>query len=64
MYKAVEDIDLFVGGRNVSEDGSWTSCRGEGRNSFCVQYDFDNTADMSGDTIRSDASETLCVNVH
>ena len=37
----------------MSEDGAWTSCRGQGRNSFCVQYDLDITADMSGDTIRS-----------
>ena len=46
------EIDLFAGGRNVSEDGAWTSCRGQGRNSFCVQYDLDITADMSGDSIR------------
>ena len=46
------EIDLFAGGRNVSEDGAWTSCRGQGRNSFCVQYDLDITADMSGEFIR------------
>ena len=46
------EIDLFLGGRNVSEEGSWTSCRGSGRKSFCIQYDLDITADMSGDTVR------------
>ena len=51
------EIDLFAGGRNVSEEGSWTTCRGSGRNSFCVQYDLDITADMSGDTIRSDKQQ-------
>ena len=46
-------INLFAGGRNVTDEGSGGKfCRSSGRNSACVQFDVDITADMSGESLR------------
>ena len=43
-------LNLFIGGQNVTSDGRF--CRSSGRNSQCVQFEVDITAENSGDTLR------------
>ena len=46
-------VSLFSGGRNITEEGAGGSfCRAAGRDTVCVQFDLDITANMSGGSLR------------